>query len=269
MKIFDTHAHYYDKKFEVLDGGVDALLQSDEMKDTVRGIINIGANYDTSRRCMELAEKYDFMYCAVGIHPSDAQNADICKLTPKEEVEKIRSLVDTKEKREKSKIVAIGEIGFDYYWQPVNRELQYEYFDLQMQLAREFDLPVVIHDREAHGDTFDMILKYPDVRGVIHSCSLSAEMASDLARRGWYISFSGTVTFKNAQRVKEACAAIPIDRLLSETDAPYLAPHPKRGSLNNSALMKYTVLEMAELHNMSFDDMAEKLYMNAKELFGL
>ena len=269
MKIFDTHAHYYDKRFEALEGGVDALLSCDEFQNDVRGIINIGASYDTSLSCMELARKYDFMYCAVGIHPSDAQNQNICKLTPREEVERIRSLVDTREKREESKIVAIGEIGFDYYWQPVNRELQYEYFDLQMQLAREFDLPVVIHDREAHGDTFDMILKYPDVRGVVHSCSLSADMARDLARRGWYISFSGTVTFKNAQRVKEACAAVPIDKLLSETDAPYLAPHPKRGSLNNSALMKYTVSEMAQLHNMSFDDMAKRLYENAHELFGV
>ena len=269
MKIFDTHAHYYDEKFKALDGGVEALLESDEMQDVVSGMISIGANYETSVKCIELAKKYDFMYCAVGIHPSDAQNAQICKLSPKEEVERIRSLVDTKEKREESKIVAIGEIGFDYYWQPVLRELQYEYFDLQMQLARALDMPVIIHDREAHGDTFDMILKYPEVRGVIHSCSLSAEMARDLARRGWYISFSGTVTFKNAQKVKEACAAVPIDKLLSETDAPYLAPHPHRGKMNHSALMKYTVLEIADLHNMSYDDMAKQLYNNARELFSL
>ena len=269
MKIFDTHAHYYDNKFNTLEGGVESLLESDEMQNALCGIISIGANYDTSLRCIELAKKYDFMYCAVGIHPSDAQNKDICKLSPKQEVERIRSLVDTKGKREAGKIVAIGEIGFDYYWQPVDRELQYEYFDLQMQLARELDLPVIIHDRDAHGDTFDMILRYPDVRGVIHSCSLSADMARDLARRGWYISFSGTVTFKNAQRVKEACAAVPIDKLLSETDAPYLAPHPHRGKMNNSILMKHTVEEMARLHNMDFDGMAKILCDNAKTLFSI
>lgn len=265
MKIFDTHAHYYDNKFLSLDGGADALLESREMNDTVSGIINIGTNFDTSVICIEQAKKYDFMYCAVGVHPTDAQN--ICKLSPEEEVERMYSLVDTPEKIKENKIVAIGEIGFDYYWEPVDRELQYKYFDYQMQLAKKTGLPVVIHDREAHKDTFDMIQKYPDVRGVMHSCSLSGEMAKDLARRGWYISFSGTVTFKNAQRVKEACAMVPTDKLLSETDAPYLAPHPHRGKTNNSILMKHTVEEMARLHNMSFEDMAKILYDNAKSLF--
>lgn len=267
MKIFDTHAHYYDKKFLTLEGGAEALLEGSQMNDTVGGIINIGTNFDTSVICIGQAKKYDFMYCTVGIHPTDAQN--ICKLSPKDEVERIYSLIDTPEKIRNNKVVAIGEIGFDYYWEPVDRELQYKYFDYQMQLARKVGLPVVIHDREAHKDTFDMIMKYPDVRGVMHSCSLSGEMARDLAKRGWYISFSGTVTFKNAPRVKEACAMVPTDKLLSETDAPYLAPHPHRGKINNSTLMKYTVEEMARLHNMSFDDMAEMLNNNAKALFGI
>lgn len=265
MKIFDTHAHYYDEKFKALDGGVEALLESREMQDTVCGIVCIGANYETSLSCIELAKKYDFMYCAVGIHPTDAQR--LCGASPEEEVAKIYSLIDTPEKIKKNKIVAIGEIGFDYYWEPVDKELQYKYFDYQMQLAEKTGLPIIIHDREAHKDTFDMILKYPNVRGVIHSCSLSGEMAKDIARRGWYISFSGTVTFKNAQKVKDACAMVPLDKLLSETDAPYLAPHPHRGKMNNSILMKHTVEEMAQLHNLSFDEMAKILYDNAKTLF--
>lgn len=265
MKIFDTHAHYYDNKFKALEGGVEGLLESDEMRDTVSGIICIGANFETSLDCIALAKKYDFMYCAVGIHPTDAQK--ICGLSVEDEVAKIYLLIDTPEKIKENKIVAIGEMGFDYYWEPVDKELQYKYFDAQMQLAKKTGLPVIIHDREAHKDTFDMILRYPDVRGVIHSCSMSAEMAKDLARRGWYISFSGTVTFKNAPRVKEACAMVPLDKLLSETDAPYLAPHPHRGKMNNSILMKHTVEEMASIHNMEYDEMAKILCDNAKTAF--
>lgn len=267
MKIFDTHAHYYDKKFDSIPGGSVELLESKSLRDAVCGIINAGTNFDTSVKCIAEAAKYDFMYCTVGIHPSDAQN--ICKMSAAEELERIYSLVDTKEKQIKNKIVAIGEIGYDYYWQPVDKKLQYEYFDLQMQLAQGVGLPVVIHDRDAHGDTFDMILRYPNVKGVIHSCSMSAEMAQDLARRGWYISFSGTVTFKNAQKVKEACSAVPCDRLLCETDAPYLAPHPHRGSINNSLLMTYTVSEMAELHSLSYDEMASVLCENTHRIFPL
>ena len=138
-----------------------------------------------------------------------------------------------------------------------------------MELAEELDLPVIIHNRDAHGDTFDMICSYPRVRGVLHSCSMSAEMVKELTKRGWYVSFSGTVTFKNASRVREACAAVPLDRLLIETDAPYLAPVPFRGKLNDSVKMKNTALAVAEVHGVSFDEIARITADNARRLFGI
>ena len=265
VRVFDSHAHYYDKKFDEIPGGADLLLS--RLKECVSGIINVGTDCSNSLECVAQAQKYEFMYAAVGIHPTDAQNEKMS--CPCDEAEKIYSLIASQEQRRKNKIVAIGEIGFDYYWEPVDKRLQSEYFSLQMQLAEKTGLPVIIHDREAHGDVFEMILKYPGVRGVIHSCSLSAEMAKDLARRGWFISFSGTLTFKNASRVREACRAVPTEKLLVETDAPYLAPHPYRGKMNNSSLMRYTVSALAEIHGIEPDEAARITEANARLLFGI
>ncbi len=266
-KIFDTHAHYNDTKFDLIDGGADLLLKGEEFSSLIDGIVNVGTRYKSSLDIIEQAKKYDFMYAAVGVHPTDAQKYELFDVDA--ELGKIESLIDTPEKIKENKIVAIGEIGYDFYWQPYDKELQRAYFERQMLLAEKYDLPVIIHNRDAHGDTFDMLIKHKNVRGIIHSCSMSAEMAGELARRGWYISFSGTVSFKNAPRVKEACAAVPLDRLLVETDAPYLAPHPHRGEINNSALMKHTVEAVAEIHGKSFDEMAKITRENAKKIFRL
>ena len=266
-KIFDTHAHYNDAKFASLDGGADALLSSEEMKNTVCGIVNVATYSKTSIEIIEQAKKFDFMYAAVGVHPTEIQKYELFDVET--ELAKIESLIDTPEKRKENKIVAIGEIGYDFYWQPYSKELQTEYFERQLALAEKYDLPVSIHDREAHGDTFEMLIKHKNVRGVIHSCSMSAEMACELARRGWYISFSGTVSFKNAPRVKEACAAVPLDRILVETDAPYLAPHPHRGKMSDSILMRHTVEAIAEIKGISFDEAAKITTENAKRIFGL
>lgn len=266
-KLFDTHAHYYSSKFCELEGGADGLLQSSEFQDKIACVVNIGADIETSKNVVEQAKKYDFMYCAVGIHPSDAQR--VCGPDVEGNLSVIEDMLNTPKKRFENKIVAIGEIGFDYYWQPVDRELQYRYFDAQMKLAQRYDLPVIIHDRDAHGDTFDMICRHPDVRGVIHSCSMSDEMVRQLCERGWYISFSGTVTFKNASKVRAACAAVQRDRLLCETDAPYLAPHPYRGQINNSVLMAKTVETMAEIHGVSYGEMLELTNKNARGFFGI
>lgn len=266
-KLFDTHAHYFDHKFEELEGGAGALLTSDEFCETVGGVINVGTTYESSLRCIKQAQKYDFMYAAVGIHPEDAQTK--CALTPDEEISKIRSLIGDKKTQKANKIVAIGEIGFDYYWQPVDKPLQYEYFSKQMELARETGLPVIIHNRDSHADTFDMICRYPDVIGVLHSCSMSAEMVKEIVKRGWYISFSGTVTFRNAERVREACRAVPLDRLLIETDAPYLAPVPYRGKLNNSILMQETCATVSQVHRIGADELADITYKNACRLFNI
>ena len=260
--LFDTHAHYTDKRFDTeYEGGAEELLRA-VFTSGVGKIVNVGTNYENSLEVIFQAAKYDGMYAAVGIHPSD------CKECTDIELE-MKRLSDLLEKREEHKIVAIGEIGFDYYWEPVEKEKQFEYFYRQMELAEKYDIPVVIHDREAHGDTVAMIERFPKVRGILHSCSASAETVKELCKKGWYVSFSGTVTFKNAARVKDAAAATPIDRLLSETDCPYLAPHPHRGKLNHSGLMSFTVEALASIHGVSVDFMREKLYQNAMKIFNI
>ncbi len=261
--LFDSHAHYFDRRFE---GQADDLLTNGIFGGCVSGVINVGTNPENSLFCIEQAKRYAGMNAAVGIHPED------CKAlsgSVKEEVARIRDLLDTPEKRRDNKIVALGEIGLDYHWQPIEKELQQGYFEAQLTLATELDLPVIIHDREAHGDCFETVLRYPTVKGVFHSFSGSAEMAKELTRRGWYISFSGVLTFKNARKVREVAAAVPTDRILLETDAPYLAPEPFRGRLNHSGLMAYTAATLAELLGCSVQEAVDLTAENARRLFGL
>jgi TatD DNase family protein len=203
------------------------------------------------------------MYVAVGIHPEDIEGSP---LGLEGELAALREML---EKREENKIVALGEIGLDYYWTPFDKELQAECFERQLLLAEEFDIPVVIHDREAHGDCFEMILKHPRVRGVFHSYSGSAEMAKELIKRGWYISFSGVVSFKNAAKVKEVALVVPDDRMLIETDAPYLAPHPFRGKINHSGRLLYTATALADLRGVSVESVAGLTRDNAMRLFNI
>jgi TatD DNase family protein len=173
------------------------------------------------------------------------------------------------ENKAENKIVAIGEIGFDYHYEGHDKAKQARYFEEQMKLARELSIPVIIHDREAHGDCFDMILKYPEVKGVFHSYSGSPEMATELVKRGWYISFSGVLTFKNARKAVEVAESVPLDRVLIETDTPYLAPHPFRGQINHSGLVRYTAEKLAEIKGMSADEIADITFDNASNLFGI
>lgn len=264
MKLFDSHAHYYDHKFDTLDGGADAILRDPSFTDGICGIVNVGTNPDTNRQCIAQSARYDNMWCAIGIHPEDCQHLDA---SPDTVLGELYNQLSDHEIRRRDKIVAIGEIGFDYYWQPVNKELQYEYFSRQMQMARELDLPVIIHDREAHGDCLAMIKQYPDVRGVFHSYSGSDEMAKELLKLGWYISFGGPVTFKNAEKVRRAARVVPLDRLLLETDCPYLTPHPFRGQINHSGRMHLVAEMQAELHDVTVDEIAQATANNAKKLF--
>ena len=199
------------------------------------------------------------MYVAAGIHPTEI--VDIVDLDIA--LGEIEALLQNSG----NKIVAIGEIGLDYYWEPYDKERQKAFFAAQMQLAQKYDLPVVIHDREAHGDCFDMACAYPHVRGVFHSYSGSAEMAKDLVRRGYMISFSGTISFKNAVKVREVAAALPRDRVLIETDCPYLAPHPFRGKLNHSGLLPYTCAALAEAWGVSTEEAARITDTNARAFF--
>jgi TatD DNase family protein len=268
--IFDSHAHYFDARFErEYEGGAEALLNTIS-PNPVSHIVNVGTDLNTSRAAIAQAERYENMYAAVGIHPGD------CHYLPDFELamEELSELLGTPESRMEQKIVALGEIGLDYHFDhygdiPMDRELEMRYFRAQMEIAQYLELPVIIHDREAHGDCFETILKYPDVRGVFHSFSGSAEMARELTRRGWYVSFSGTLTFKNAERVRSAALAVPRDRLLIETDAPYLAPHPHRGKLNHSGLLVHTLQTLAELWNCSIEEATRQTAENAKKLFGL
>ena len=263
--IIDSHAHYFDKRFEgEYEGGADRLLREVVFPSGIEAIINVGTDPENSRRCVEQAVKYERMYAAVGIHPQDCQGL-ACDV--KTEVAKIRTLLDTEEKRKKNKIVAVGEIGFDYYWQPVDKELQKAYFEAQLDLAEEFGLPVIIHDREAHGDCLEAVFVHPNVRGVFHSYSGSAESAKELIKRGWYISFSGVVTFKNAARLAEIVPTIPSDRLLTETDCPYLTPHPHRGERNDSSYLTYTIEKLASLRGATPDEIAALTLKNAATLF--
>jgi TatD DNase family protein len=208
------------------------------------------------------------MYAAVGIHPEDCHRIMDCD----EALRELEEILGSTEDRLQNKVVAIGEIGLDYHYEnygdiPMDKQKQALFFDAQMQLAEKLDLPVIIHDREAHGDCFETVLRYPGVRGVFHSYSGSADMARELVRRGWYISFSGTLTFKNANRVREAALAVPRDRLLIETDAPYLAPHPMRGRLNHSGLLVHSLDTLATLWQCSPEEAAEQTYQNAMRLF--
>ena len=261
MKYFDSHAHYYDERFsEELSEGVDSLIGT-LLSDNVSYIVNIGTSPETSRQAIEQAKKYENMYTAIGIHPSDTRflsNMD-------EELKDIESMILDKA----NKCVCLGEIGLDYHYPDTDKEKQAMYFDAQMRMAERLGLPVCIHDREAHADVMDVIRRYPRVKGVLHSFSGSVEMAEELVKLGYMISFSGTLTFTNARKPKEVAAALPREFVLIETDCPYLAPHPKRGSLNHSGNLEYTNCVLASIWGISEEECAEITENNAKRFFGL
>ncbi len=262
MKYFDTHAHYWDAAFtqngESADQLIDALLSRD-----VAGIVNVGTSCETSLLAKEQAERHPGMEYAAGIHPTDAQGLT-CSL--EDAIDAIRALFMSPEGK---RPVALGEIGLDYHYDDTDKGLQAAFFDAQLSLAEELSVPVVIHDRDAHADVFDALARHPRVTGVMHSFSGSAEMAADYAKRGWYISFSGTVSFKNARKVVEAAAVVPSDRILIETDAPYLTPHPFRGQRNHSGFLSYTNAALAAARGVSPEETAELTLENAKRLFRL
>ena len=264
--IIDSHAHYFDKKFETESGGADYVLSNDVFGRGIAAVINVGTRNETNLLAISQAARYDNMFAAVGIHPEDIQMPEVDIDT---ELAALTSLLQDTYKRKKNKIVALGEIGLDYHWQPVDRPLQQKCFDAQMELADKTGLPVIIHDREAHGDCFETVLRYPNVRGVFHSYSGSADMARELCRRGWYISFSGVLTFKNARKVCEVAQAVPHDRILIETDAPYLSPVPYRGHINHSGRLCHTAQALSELLKISYEDTVALTAENTKMLFGI
>ncbi|MBO5050680.1 MAG: TatD family hydrolase [Clostridia bacterium] len=262
--LFDSHAHYFDARFhsEECPSGVDSLLDSLFATCELGGIVNVGTDIGTSLAAIAQAKRYPLMYAAVGIHPSDAQRYPDMGA----ELGKLELLLQAPRE---NKIVALGEIGLDYHYPETDKKMQAEYLDAQLSLAVKYQMPVIIHDREAHGDCFDAICRHPGVFGVFHSYSGSAEMAQDLIRRGFCISFSGTITFKNATKIAAVAASLPQDRVLIETDCPYLAPHPFRGHLNHSGLVRHTAEKLAELWGVSYEEAVAITSQNAKRLFRL
>ncbi len=250
--IFDTHAHYDDVQF---DEDRNELLSSLLYKG-VCNIINCGTNLKTSRFTTKLCDKYNYIYGAVGIHPEEANANSFA------EIEEIRKLTRNK------KIVAIGEIGLDYHWKEVPKELQTAVFAKQIKLANELDMPIIVHDREAHADTLKILKEYMP-KGVLHCFSGSVETAREIIALGMYIGIGGAVTFKNARKPTETAAYIPLERLLLETDCPYMAPTPFRGKRNNSSLIIYTAQKIAEIRSTDVSVIINAAEANAKKLFGI
>lgn len=261
MKYFDSHAHYYDERFESeLNESVDELIGA-LLEDSVSYILNVGTSPATSREAIAQAKKFENMYTAIGIHPSDTRFLfDIDA-----ELNDIESLIRDPE----NKCVCLGEIGLDYHYPETDKAKQLEYFERQMILAEKLGLPVSIHDREAHSDTLEVIKRHPNVKGILHSFSGSREMAEELVKLGYYISFSGTLTFTNAKKPREVASILPKDKVLIETDCPYLAPHPHRGKINHSGYLSYTNSVLAAIFGISEEECASLTEENARRLFGL
>ena len=250
--IFDTHAHYDDSRF---DGDRDELISSLADKG-VSCIINCGCDLKSSLTTLSLAEKYDCIYAAVGFHAHEADEAT------EYDLEKIKKLY------ENEKVVAVGEIGLDYHYDFSPREIQLEIFEKQLALAAELDLPVIVHDREAHEDTMNLLKKYRP-KGVVHCFSGSAEMAKEIVKLGMYIGIGGAVTFKNAKKPVEVVQTISLERLLLETDAPYMTPVPFRGQRCDSSFIAYTAEKIGEIKAIDVQSLIDECNNNAKLLFNI
>ena len=250
---FDTHAHYDSgafnaDRFEILDS---------MPAGNVGLIVDPGCDLISSKTAIALSERYDYVYAAVGWHPEDMD-----KLSDEAyaELEKLA---------EHPKCVAIGEIGLDYYWDASHKYEQKVLFRRQIELALRLNKPVIVHDREAHGDSFEIVCDYPELRGVFHCYSGSAEMAHELIKRGWYLGFDGPITYKNARKALEVLEACPLDRIVIETDSPYLTPVPNRGKRNDSRQLEFVAAKIAEVKGISREDVESLTMENGRRLFGI
>ena len=257
MNLFDSHSHYNDEKFDV--------DREEIIKETIlNGVSNFivaGYNLESSKKAIEIAQEYEAAYAIVGISPNDADEIKACV---NENLLKIEKMANNK------KVVAIGEIGLDYYWNKENKELQKEIFIKQIEIANKLKLPIVIHTRDAFVDTIE-ILKQNNVnkKGIFHCCPLNQELIKEAIKLGYYISLSGVITFKNAKNVEEILTLIPEDKLLIETDSPYLSPEPLRGKRNNSMNVKYVAEKIAQIKNKTIEEIAELTNQNAKNIFNI
>ena len=253
MKIFETHAHYDDEAFrEDREALFDEMFAND-----IDTIINVGASFAGCEQSVALADSHEKIYAAVGIHPEDV-----------EELTEARMAWLKKTASENQKVLAIGEIGLDYYWMESSKEEQKKFFKAQIELANKLDMPIIVHDRDAHGDTLD-ILKETKPKGVVHCFSGSKEMAREIIKLGMYIGLNGVVTFNNARKSLEVAKEIPIERLVLETDCPYLAPTPMRGKRNDSHYIAYIAEKIASLLDMDAQELLNITNENAKRLYNL
>ena len=250
--IFDSHAHYDSRQFEE---DREELLNSMQ-ENGVGTIVNAGASWRSVTSVVELAEKHPYVYAAVGIHPDDVGDLD-------EE-----RFAFMKKQCQHNKVVAVGEIGLDYYWDKLSHDIQKQWFERQLELARELDLPVIIHSRDAAEDTLAIMRKCAKgLRGVVHCFSYSKELAEEYVKMGFHIGVGGVVTFKNGKKLKEVVEAVPMERILLETDCPYLAPEPYRGKRNNSLYLTYVAQAIADIKGITYEEVVEQTERNAKTLF--
>ncbi len=250
--IFDTHSHYDDSKFNPDREAVLGKLQG----QGVSFVVSCGCDIDSTQFNFDLAQQYDYIYFASGFHPENLEGASLDDLTLIEKFAK------------NGKCVAIGEIGLDYHWMCSSKEIQKKFFEAQLELAKKLSLPVIVHDREAHGDTLD-ILKNAKPKGVLHCFSGSKEMAREIIKLGMYIGLNGVVTFQNARKSLEVVKEIPLDRLVLETDCPYLAPVPMRGKRNDSSFIPYIAEKIAQVLEMDTQELLDITNENAKRLYNL
>ena len=255
IPIFDTHAHYDDEAF---DEDRDALL-AELPENGIARVVNVGASLASCGRTIELMNRYDYIYGAIGVHPSETAELN------DEAFEWLRQQCQLE------KCVAVGEIGLDYYWDEPDRELQKEWFRRQLNLAREFAKPVIIHSRDAAKDTVDLMTEEhaEEIGGVIHCYSYTKETAEVFLKMGFYFGIGGVLTFKNAKKLKEAVAYIPLDRIVLETDCPYLAPEPNRGKRNSSLNIPYVVKALAEIKGVEEETVRKAAWENAHKLYRL
>lgn len=257
--LFDTHAHYNDNKFDAdREQLFSEMITPNEVNPLgVEYILNCGTDTETSKECVKLAGSYSFLVAAVGFHPHEASRYTI---ESREEIKKLAA---------SDKVVAIGEMGLDYHYDFSPREVQKQVFSDQLDLAEELNMPVIIHDREAHGDVMDILSAHKNSFGIFHSYSGSGEMAKQVIKMGFYVSYSGSLTFNSAVNLRESVKYVPLDRLLIETDAPYLTPVPYRGKRNDSSKMYETLKKLAELKEIPIDELAKITSDNAKRIFGM
>lgn len=248
--IFDSHAHYDDARFDQCRDELLTKLSS----HGVGGIINCGCDAKSSIKALDMANEYDFVFAAVGIHPSNLDSGT--------------TLAQIEELSKNKKCVAIGEIGLDYYWTQDNKSLQKEIFTAQLKLSEKLGFPIIVHDRDAHEDTLNLLREYRP-KGVVHSFSGSAEMAEEILKLGMYIGIGGVITFKNARKLPDIVKMLPEDKILLETDAPYLTPEPYRSKTNHSAMIYLTAQRIAEIRGTDTKNILSVAFENAKKLFSI